>query len=190
MIVGCRRFVRWSPYSLKPLVLLGLLPRLMLRVRPLLLGLVFASTALSFGACGSDEPTAPVATSIETTTFAPVLGVNIASSTKTTSGLYYRDIVVGTGALVATGQSLSMHYTGWLADGTQFDINGPNDTPFPFVLGVSNVIAGWHLGITGMRVGGQRQLIIPPSLGYGAQANGKIPGNSILVFNVTVVSAK
>ena len=84
-----------------------------------------------------------------------------------------------------------MHYTGWLANGTQFDTNGANDdSGFSFVLGTGNVIAGWHLGIAGMRVGGQRQLIIPPSLGYGAQANGTIPGNSILVFNVTIVSAK
>ena len=159
------------------------------RVRSFILGLVFASSVISLSACGSDAPTAPLAT-IETTTFAAALGVNIASSTKTTSGLYYRDIVVGTGALVATGQTLSMHYTGWLTDGTQFDTNGATDPPLTFVLGVSNVIAGWHLGITGMRVGGQRQLIIPPILGYGSHVNGKIPGNSILVFNVTVVSAK
>ena len=85
---------------------------------------------------------------------------------------------------------MSVHYTGWLADGTQFDTNGPTDPAFSFVLGTGNVIAGWHLGVPGMRVGGQRQLIIPPSLGYGAEANGKIPGNSILVFNVTIVSAK
>lgn len=160
----------------------------MLRVRSLI-GILFASSVLSLGACGSDAPTAPAAT-IETATYAAALGVNIASSTKTTSGLYYRDLVPGTGALVTSGQTLSMHYTGWLVNGTQFDINGPTATPFQFVLGTGNVIAGWHLGIAGMRVGGQRQLIIPPSLGYGAQANGSIPGNSILVFNVTVVSAK
>ena len=148
-----------------------------------------ASSVLLLGACGSDAPTEPAAT-IETTTYAAALGVNIAASTKTTSGVYYRDIVVGTGALVTSGQTLSMHYTGWLTNGTQFDTNGATDTPFSFVLGTGNVIAGWHLGIAGMRVGGQRQLIIPPSLGYGAQANGKIPGNSILVFNVTVVSAR
>ena len=158
------------------------------RVRSLL-GVLLASSLLSAGACGSDAVTAPPPT-IETATFAPALGVNIASSTKTTSGLYYRDIVVGTGALVTSGQTLSMHYTGWLTNGAQFDINGPTDTPFSFVLGTGNVIVGWHLGIAGMRVGGQRQLIIPPSLGYGTQAVGTIPSNSILVFNVTVVSAK
>ena len=158
------------------------------RVRSLL-GVLLASSLLSAGACGSDAVTAPPPT-IETATFAPALGVNIASSTKTTSGLYYRDLVVGTGALVTAGQSLTMHYTGWLTNGTQFDANGPTDTPFPFVLGTGRVIAGWDLGIIGMRVGGQRQLIIPPSLGYGAQAQSTIPSNSILVFNVTVVSAR
>jgi len=157
----------------------------MLRVR-FLSGIL---CALALSACGSDSTTAPAPT-IETATFAPALGVNLASSTKTTSGVYYRDLVVGTGAVVAAGQTLSAHYTGWLANGTQFDTNGPTDTPYPFVLGTGNVIVGWHVGIPGMRVGGQRQLIIPPSLGYGAQANGKIPGNSILVFNVTIVSAK
>ncbi len=157
----------------------------MLRVR--FLSGIFCALALS--ACGSDSTTAPAPT-IETATFAPALGVNLASSTKTTSGVYYRDLVVGTGAVVAAGQTLSAHYTGWLANGTQFDTNGPTDPPYPFVLGTGNVIVGWHVGIPGMRVGGQRQLIIPPSLGYGAQANGKIPGNSILVFNVTIVSAK
>ena len=160
----------------------------MLPVRSLL-GVLFASSVLSLGACGSDAVTAPPAT-IETATFAPALAVNLATSTKTTSGVYYRDIVVGTGALVTTGQTLAMHYTGWLANGTQFDTNGATDPAFSFVLGTGNVIAGWHLGITGMRVGGQRQLIIPPSLGYGAQNYGTIPGNSILVFNVTIVSAK
>ena len=158
------------------------------RVRSLL-GVLFASSLFSVSACGSDAVTAPPPT-IETATFAPALGVNIASSTKTTSGLYYRDIVVGTGALVTSGQTLSMHYTGWLADGTQFDTNGATDAPLTFVLGIGYVIVGWDIGLVGMRVGGQRQLIIPPSLGYGTQTNGKIPGNSILVFNVTVVSAK
>ena len=160
----------------------------MLRVRSFL-SVLFASSMLSLCACGSDAVTAPAPT-IETTTFASALGVNIASSTKTTSGLYYRDLVVGTGALVTTGQTLSMHYTGWLANGNQFDDNGPTATPFQFVLGRGDVIVGWDLGIAGMRVGGQRQLIIPPSLGYGSQAKATIPSNSILVFNVTIVSAK
>jgi FKBP-type peptidyl-prolyl cis-trans isomerase len=160
----------------------------MLRARSIL-GVLSLLSVLPLAACGSDAVTAPPAT-IETATFAPALGVNLSASTKTTSGVYYRDIVTGTGAAVAPGQTVTVHYTGWLVNGTQFDTNGPTDAPFPFILGTGNVIAGWHLGIPGMRVGGQRQLIIPPSLGYGAQDYGSIPGNSILVFNVTIVSAK
>jgi FKBP-type peptidyl-prolyl cis-trans isomerase len=154
--------------------------------RPLsALSLLFA-LSVGLSGCGSDSVTSPT---IETATFAPALGVNLAASTKV-SDMYYRDILVGTGAVVQPGQTVSVHYTGWLANGTQFDANGPSDPPLPFVLGTGNVIVGWHVGVAGMRVGGQRQLIIPPSLGYGSRGNGPIPGNSILVFMVTVVSAR
>lgn len=154
--------------------------------RPLSALSVLFALSVGLGGCGSDSATAPT---IEAATFAPALGVNLAASTKI-SDMYYRDIVVGTGAVVQPGQTVSVHYTGWLANGTQFDANGPSDTPYPFVLGTGNVIAGWHVGIAGMRVGGQRQLIIPPSLGYGSRGNPPIPGNAILVFTVTVVSAR
>jgi FKBP-type peptidyl-prolyl cis-trans isomerase FkpA len=160
----------------------------MLRVRSPL-AVLSALSVLLLGGCGSDQTTAPAPT-IDATTFAVALGVNLGASTKTTSGVYYRDMVPGPGAAVLPGQTVAVHYTGWLANGTQFDTNGPSDVPFSFILGTGNVIVGWDLGIPGMRVGGQRQLIIPPSLGYGAQDSGKIPGNSILVFNVTIVSAK
>ena len=140
---------------------------------------------LALLACsGSDE-----VLTIEQTNFASSLGVDLAASTKTASGLYYRDVVVGSGAVVAAGQQLTVHYTGWLANGTQFDSNGPADTPYPFQLGTGAVIQGWDLGVPGMRVGGRRQLIIPPALAYGANGYGPIPGNAILVFMVEVVSA-
>lgn len=127
--------------------------------------------------------------SIEETTFAPSLGVDLSNSTKTATGLYYRDVVVGTGAVVANGQLLAMHYTGFLTNGSVFDANTAGDVPLTFTLGAGAVIAGWDQGIVGMKVGGKRQLIIPPDLGYGASGSGPIPGNAILVFSVDVVSA-
>ena len=154
-------------------------------VRSLLVASAFSS---SLAACSSNSASTSAPT-IESTAFAPVLGVDLAASTKAPSGLYYRDMTVGTGAAVANGQQLSMRYTGWLANGTQFDSN-VNGSPLVFRLGTRAVIDGWDLGIVGMKVGGRRQLILPPALGYGAAGNGSIPGNAILVFIVDVLSAQ
>jgi FKBP-type peptidyl-prolyl cis-trans isomerase len=155
--------------------------------------------SLILGAC-SDKPAppaavpppaaTPAASAIETTTFAPALGVDLAASTKAPSGLYYRDLVAGTGAVVANGQMLSMRYTGWLPDGTRFDGNEQGGDPLTFALGAKAVIDGWDQGIAGMRVGGKRQLIIPSALGYGPNGNGPIPPNAVMVFNVEVLSAQ
>jgi FKBP-type peptidyl-prolyl cis-trans isomerase len=123
--------------------------------------------------------------SIESATFAPALGVNLAGSTKTASGLYYRDITVGTGTTVTAGKAVSVKYTGNLINGSQFDAG-----TFPLTVGAGTVIKGWDEGLVGMKVGGKRQLIIPPSLGYGSRDNGPIPANSILVFSVEVLSAQ
>ncbi len=147
---------------------------------------LFAFTsALALGACVGN-PTAP---SIEETTFAPSLGVDLAASTRTGSGLYVRDLVVGDGVVVGAGSRLNVHYVGALPGGFVFDRNvaGVN-TPLTFILGAGDVVAGWDEGLSGMRVGGRRQLIIPPRLGYGDRAVGTIPPNSILVFTVDLVS--
>lgn len=138
-------------------------------------------------ACSSTDSPIRDAQVIETTAFAPALGVNLAASTKLPSGMYIRDITVGTGADVAAGQLVSMRYTGTFNNGTQFDAN-TSGTPFQFRLGAGQVIAGWDQGVAGMKVGGVRQLVIPSSLGYGRSDYGPIPGGSILVFTVTVVS--
>lgn len=136
-------------------------------------------------------PSAGPAPTIETATFAASLGVDLAASKKLPSGLYVRELSPGTGQDVVGGAQLSMHYTGWLADGTQFDSNQAGMQPFTFRYGGGEVIAGWDQGLDGMKVGGSRQLIIPPALGYGSRgAGGVIPPNAILVFNVTVVSAR
>jgi FKBP-type peptidyl-prolyl cis-trans isomerase len=150
-----------------------------------LLTTLFAA-ALAAG-CGSDSPTA---VSIEQTTFAPSLGVDLASSTKLPSGLYYRDITVGTGASLASGQTVGMRYVGSFANGEEFDSNPAPEPIFSFRLGAGQVIKGWDLGLVGMKVGGRRQLIIPPELGYGANDYGPIPGNSVLVFTVDAISAQ
>jgi len=155
--------------------------------------------SLILGACSEKpappaQPAAPApaaaTAAIESATFAPALGVDLAASTKAPSGLYYRDLVTGTGAAVANGQTLEMRYTGWLPDGTRFDGNEPDGPPLPFVLGQEGIIEGWNLGILGMRVGGKRQLIVPSALGYGPSGNGPIPPNAIMVFTVEVLSAK
>jgi FKBP-type peptidyl-prolyl cis-trans isomerase FkpA len=140
-------------------------------------------------ACSSEDASVSGTTTIETVSFAPSLNVDLASSLKLPSGMYIKDLTIGTGAAVVAGQTLSMRYTGWLPNGTQFDATG-NGAPFQFRLGAGPVIQGWDLGVAGMKVGGKRQLIITPALGYGAAGVGPIPGNSILVFTVEVVAAQ
>lgn len=97
------------------------------------------------------------------------------------------DIVVGTGAEAVVGDTLTVNYTGWLADGTQFD-SSYGKQPFIFPLGAGRVIKGWDQGLVGMKVGGKRRLIIPPSLGYGSTGSGPIPGNATLKFEVELLS--
>jgi FKBP-type peptidyl-prolyl cis-trans isomerase FkpA len=109
--------------------------------------------------------------------------------TTTASGLVYEDITVGAGAAAAHGQRVTVHYTGWLTDGTQFDSSKDRGEPFEFHLGKGQVIAGWDEGVAGMQVGGTRKLTIPPQLGYGKRgAGGVIPPNATLVFEVDLVA--
>jgi peptidylprolyl isomerase len=106
----------------------------------------------------------------------------------TESGLKYVDLVEGTGAQPQAGQTVIVHYTGTLEDGTKFDSSRDRNQPFSFRLGVGQVIRGWDEGLSTMRVGGRRQLIIPPELGYGARgAGGVIPPNATLVFDVELL---
>ncbi len=111
-----------------------------------------------------------------------------ATRVTTDSGLQYEDIVVGTGAMPQTGQKVTVHYTGTLEDGTKFDSSRDRNRPFTFTIGVGQVIKGWDEGVATMRVGGQRKLIIPPELGYGARgAGGVIPPNATLLFDVELL---
>ncbi|MBA3031772.1 MAG: FKBP-type peptidyl-prolyl cis-trans isomerase [Gammaproteobacteria bacterium] len=110
------------------------------------------------------------------------------TQTTTSSGLMIEEIVEGTGATATAGQTVSVHYTGWLTDGSKFDSSKDRNDPFDFPLGGRQVIAGWDEGVQGMKVGGTRKLTIPPSLGYGARgAGGVIPPNATLVFEVELL---
>ena len=124
--------------------------------------------ALVASACGSSA--------------SPSQNVNVAFSAT--------DLIAGTGTTATVGRTVSVHYTGWLYDaskadnkGTQFD-SSIGKSPFSFLLGGGQVIAGWDQGVAGMKIGGKRRLVVPPSLGYGSNTVGPIPANSTLVFDV------
>jgi FKBP-type peptidyl-prolyl cis-trans isomerase len=108
--------------------------------------------------------------------------------TKTRSGLEYWDIKVGTGDTAVAGKPVRVHYTGWLTDGKKFDSSVDRGQPFVFPLGGGQVIKGWDEGVAGMKIGGKRQLRIPPELGYGPRgAGGVIPPNATLIFDVELI---
>jgi FKBP-type peptidyl-prolyl cis-trans isomerase len=108
--------------------------------------------------------------------------------TKTRSGLEYWDIKVGAGDTAVAGKPVRVHYTGWLTDGKKFDSSVDRGQPFVFPLGAGQVIKGWDEGVAGMKIGGKRQLRIPPELGYGPRgAGGVIPPNATLIFDVELI---
>jgi peptidylprolyl isomerase len=112
----------------------------------------------------------------------------MADAVTTPSGLKYVDEVVGEGARPEKGKRVKVHYTGRLTDGKKFDSSVDRGQPFEFTIGVGQVIRGWDEGVMSMKVGGKRQLIIPPGLGYGAQgAGGVIPPNAELIFDVELL---
>lgn len=149
-------------------------------MRRLFLMLACLLPLLAATACGDESPT-----SIEDTQFAAALGIDLSAMTRTNTGLYYRDLTVGGGAMAQGGSRVNVRYKGWLANGTMFE-----QGTYPFTLGRGDVIAGWDQGIAGMRVGGKRQLVIPASLGYGREGSGPIPGNAVMVFEVELLSVQ
>jgi FKBP-type peptidyl-prolyl cis-trans isomerase len=110
-------------------------------------------------------------------------------ATVTLTGLIIEDIMVGEGAVAASGQTVNVHYTGWLAGGRKFDSSREREAAFEFEVDAGQVIAGWDEGVQGMKVGGRRTLTVPPHLGYGVDGAGNaVPPNATLVFDVELLS--
>ncbi len=147
----------------------------------LVIPMVFA-----LAACGGEDEgsTAPLTNA----DFAPELNVDLSAMMRTASGLYLQDLQVGSGDEAVAGTTVSVHYEGWLPNGTKFDSSRDRNDPFVFQLGAGLVIGGWDEGVAGMRVGGIRKLVIPPHLAYGAAGRGSIPGDATLVFDIELLS--
>lgn len=136
------------------------------------------------------EATAILATDTpETLNYHADLQVDLTQMTQTTTGLYFQDLLPGSGDSVVAGRTAVVHYTGWLPDGTQFD-SSVGGSPFSFRVGGGNVIQGWDQGLIGMRAGGKRKLVIPSHLGYGPEGIGPIPSNATLVFDVELLEIR
>jgi FKBP-type peptidyl-prolyl cis-trans isomerase len=147
---------------------------------------ILAITLLALAALAVGQ-TIPAKKAPATSTPTKVTG----APTKTASGLEYWDIKIGTGAVAQSGQHVKVDYTGWLTNGKKFDSSVGTGKPFEFKLGAGKVIKGWDEGVAGMKVGGKRQLRIPPDLAYGEKGYpGVIPANSTLIFDVQLVDVK
>jgi FKBP-type peptidyl-prolyl cis-trans isomerase len=139
---------------------------------------VAVAATLFASACGSDSPSSP----------SPAVDI---------PSLIVTDVTPGSGTTATAGRVVTVQYTGWLYvtagdhRGTKFDSSRDRNQPFSFVLGTGSVIAGWHQGVNGMKVGGTRTLLIPSSLGYGPQGNGSaIPPNAALVFDIELLGVQ
>ncbi len=150
--------------------------------------LVFALAVLS-GCASTQHDTATSATGTAAPTAAPAAPA-APKVHKLASGLVFEDLVVGDGKMADPGLVVTVHYTGWLTNGTKFDSSLDRGQPFKFQLGAGQVIAGWEQGVRGMRVGGKRKLTIPSDLGYGPGGMGPIPPNATLLFEVQLLGVE
>ncbi len=167
--------------------------------------------SVAFAACGGDAASAPAVTPAKATITEAAKAAKAAPTTTPTesngnapglpnltgelkrlpSGLAYIDEVVGAGALPRTGQTVQVHYTGWLTNGQKFDSSRDRGAPFEFPLGAGRVIQGWDVGVATMTVGSKRRLVLPGSLAYGPQGiPGVIPPNATLLFDVELLALK
>jgi FKBP-type peptidyl-prolyl cis-trans isomerase len=146
--------------------------------------ILLVAAALGPLSCGGGDADA-LGNQVTATATAP--GVDLASMIQTPTGLHYRDLAVGDGDEAVAGQTVTVHYAGWLLDGDKFDASVDRGEPYSFLLGARRVIAGWDEGVAGMRVGGLRRLVIPSELGYGPGGRPPIPPNATLVFDVELL---
>ncbi len=160
-------------------------------------GAWYVNTAInpqSFASSGAASAATPAAGTSASGNSATATSAAVTTTNTTSSpmdGLKIVDTTVGTGTVAQNGDVVTVNYVGTLDNGKVFDSSSAHGQPFSFTLGAGTVIQGWELGVLGMRVGGTRELTIPPSLGYGAQgAGGIIPPNATLHFTITLLSVK
>lgn len=146
-----------------------------------------SSTTASGSAASSPATSSPPAESPPAAKEAPATAAQ-GQEVSLPGGLKYVDLKVGDGDIAEAGMKATVHYTGWLTDGTKFDSSVDRGTPFSFTIGEGRVIRGWDEGVKGMRIGGKRHLTIPPEMGYGAGGSPPaIPPNATLVFDVELL---
>ena len=145
--------------------------------------------AMAVTACGDDDPATSLGLGPDLNTTAPQTVADSEFTTSTT-GLKVHDFAIGTGDQATFGRLATVHYTGWLTNGSKFDSSVDRNDPFAFRIGIDAVIRGWHEGVDGMRVGGKRQLVIPPDLAYGSSGRPSIPPNSTLVFEIELLAVE
>jgi FKBP-type peptidyl-prolyl cis-trans isomerase len=154
-------------------------------IRIIARSLTAALILTTIGGClGSAEVLTTNPSDPATETFAPSLNVDLSTMTETVAGLYIKDLTEGTGDPVVKGDRIGVIYSGYLTNGSLFDSNVGELQLFYVTIGTGAVIAGWDLGIPGMKLGGKRQLVFSSELGYGGFAQGSIPPNSTLVFTI------
>lgn len=136
----------------------------------------------------SDSGAAPKQNALDPATFAQY------DKHKESNGALFGELMAGTGTELTAGKKAAVYYKGWLTNGQLFDMSRPDDKgelkPFIFEMGAQQVIPGWEQGLTGMKVGGSRLVIVPPAVGYGASGQGSIPGNAVLVFQVQLLAVE
>ena len=149
--------------------------------------ILFLVAAVLFGPIGCDTGNAVGPENPEKLEFAAFLDVDLSEMSVSPLGVWYKDLVTGAGAEVNAGETVTVHYEGWLHDGTKFDSSVDRGEPATFSL--NQVIIGWQDGVPGMKVGGKRKLVIPSNLAYGSQgtSNGVIPSYATLVFNIELL---
>ena len=141
---------------------------------------VAAVLTVALVACGGNA-FGPTPEDVE---FAASLGIDLDAMTETASGLFYVDEVDGEGAVAGTGDVATMTYIGWLPDGTEFD----RGTGYTFQIGAPGIIDGFSEGVTGMKIGGVRTIVVPPSLGYGSEGREPVPADAVIVFELTLTA--